>query len=303
MKIIDNNLIDSVAEKAKQSPRLRMNHNFHQSLQDKCHRFLNALEPGTQIPVHHHPTKDETFVILKGKVRVSTYNDDGKVVESCVLSHENGRYGVDIAKNVWHSLECIEPSVLLECKEGPFVEHEVDGILDIKSGKDIFLAGGCFWGTEHYFKQIEGVVETEVGFANGHTENPTYQEVYTDTTGFAETVYVKYNPTVVSLEFLLKMFFKAIDPTSLNKQGHDEGTRYRTGIYYTDPKDLPVIEKVFAEEQQNYQQPLAVEKLPLESFYIAEEYHQDYLDKNPTGYCHLPQSLFEFARSAKAKQL
>jgi peptide methionine sulfoxide reductase msrA/msrB len=303
MKIIDNNLIDSVVEKAKQSPRLRMNHNFHQSLQDKCHRFLNALEPGTQIPVHHHPTKDETFVILKGKVRVSTYNDDGKVVESCVISQENGRYGVDIAKNVWHSLECIEPSVLLECKEGPFVEHEVDGILDIKSGKDIFLAGGCFWGTEHYFKQIEGVVETEVGFANGHTENPTYQEVYTDTTGYAETVYVKYNPAVVSLEFLLKMFFKAIDPTSLNKQGHDEGTRYRTGIYYTDPKDLPIIEKVFAEEQQNYQQPLAVEKLPLESFYIAEEYHQDYLDKNPTGYCHLPRSLFEFARSAKAKQL
>lgn len=88
--------------------------------------------------------------------------------------------------------------------------------------KDIYLAGGCFWGTEHYFKQIKGVKETEVGFANGHTENPTYQEVYTDTTGFTETVHIKYNPEEVSLEFLLKMFFKAIDPTSLNKQGHDE---------------------------------------------------------------------------------
>ena len=96
------------------------------------------------------------------------------------------------------------------------------------------------------------------------------------------------------------MFFKAIDPTSLNKQGHDEGTRYRTGIYYTNAKDLPVIEKVFAEEQKKYQQPLAVEKLPLQNFYSAEEYHQDYLDKNPTGYCHLPESLFEFARKAKA---
>ena len=164
--------------------------------------------------------------------------------------------------------------------------------------KDIYLAGGCFWGTEHYFKQIAGVVDTEVGFANGHTENPTYQEVYTDQTGFAETVHVRYDSEQVSLDFLLQMFFKAIDPTSLNKQGHDEGTRYRTGIYYTDAEDLPVIEKVYAEEQQHHPQPLAVEKLPLNNFYTAEDYHQDYLDKNPTGYCHLPLSLFEFAKKA-----
>lgn len=165
--------------------------------------------------------------------------------------------------------------------------------------KVIYLAGGCFWGTEHFFKQIEGVMETEVGFANGHTENPTYQEVYTDTTGYVETVLVKYDPDVVGLEFLLEMYFKAIDPTSVNKQGHDEGTRYRTGIYYKDADDLPVINKVYAEEQANYPLPLAVEKLPLENFYTAEDYHQDYLDKNPTGYCHLPTSLFEFARKQK----
>ena len=170
------------------------------------------------------------------------------------------------------------------------------------SNKDIYLAGGCFWGTEHYFKQIEGVVNTEVGFANGHTENPSYEEVYTDTTGFAETVRVTYNPEVVSLEFLLQMYFKAIDPTSLNKQGHDEGTRYRTGIYYTHTEDLPIIEKVFAHVQKNFQQPLVVEKQPLENFYAAEAYHQDYLEKNPTGYCHLPLSLFEFARQSKAKK-
>ncbi|MBO4452162.1 MAG: peptide-methionine (S)-S-oxide reductase MsrA [Bacteroidaceae bacterium] len=170
-----------------------------------------------------------------------------------------------------------------------------------KTVKDIYLAGGCFWGTEHYFKQIEGVVATEVGFANGNTVNPTYKEVYTDTTGFAETVHVKYNPEEVSLRFLLQMFFKAIDPTSLNKQGHDEGTRYRTGIYYSDTEDLPVIERVYAEEQQHYQQPLVVEKQPLENFYTAEEYHQDYLDKNPDGYCHLPLSLFQFAKQAKEK--
>ena len=165
--------------------------------------------------------------------------------------------------------------------------------------KDIYLAGGCFWGTEHFFKQIEGVVETEVGFANGNTENPTYKEVYTDQTGFEETVHVKYNPDVVSLSFLLQMFFKAIDPTSLNKQGHDEGTRYRTGVYYTNAEDLQIIEKAFSEEQKKYQQTMVVEKLPLQNFFTAEEYHQDYLDKNPDGYCHLPLALFEFAKKAK----
>ena len=165
--------------------------------------------------------------------------------------------------------------------------------------KDIYLAGGCFWGTEHFFKQIEGVIETEVGFANGNTENPTYKEVYTDETGYAETVHVKYNPDVVSLNFLLQMFFKAIDPTSLNKQGHDEGTRYRTGIYYTNNDDICIIEKALNDEQKKYEQPLVVENLPLKNFYTAEEYHQDYLDKNPNGYCHLPLSLFEFARKAK----
>ena len=110
---------------------------------------------------------------------------------------------------------------------------------------------------------------------------------------------MKYDPDVVDLEFLLQMFFKAIDPTSLNTQGHDEGTRYRTGVFYTDTDDVPIIEKVFADEQKKYEQPLAVEKVPLENFYTAEEYHQDYLDKNPEGYCHLPHSLFEFARQAR----
>jgi peptide methionine sulfoxide reductase msrA/msrB len=164
--------------------------------------------------------------------------------------------------------------------------------------KDICLAGGCFWGTEHFFKQIEGVIETEVGFANGHTEHPTYKEVYTDQTGFAETVHVRYNPEVVSLEFLLRMFFKAIDPTSLNKQGHDEGTRYRTGVYYTDEVELPVIKRVFEEKQKLYTQPIVTEIAPLRNFFPAEEYHQDYLDKHPDGYCHLPVELFEFARKS-----
>jgi len=167
--------------------------------------------------------------------------------------------------------------------------------------KDIFLAGGCFWGTEHYFKQIGGVLNTEVGFANGNTDDPTYQEVYTDTTGYAETVRVQYDDAVVDLPFLLQMFFKAIDPISLNKQGHDEGTRYRTGVYYTMEEDLPVIRKVFDEEQKKLDQLIVVEVEPLRNFYPADESHQDYLDKHPDGYCHLPFELFEFARKAKRK--
>ena len=165
--------------------------------------------------------------------------------------------------------------------------------------KEIYLAGGCFWGTEHYFKQIDGVVDTEVGYANGTTENPTYKEVCTDKTGFAETVHVTYDPDKVSLKFLLEMYFKAIDPTSINRQGNDMGTQYRTGVYYTDSTDEAVINEVFAEEQKHIQGKIAVENLPLKNFYKAEDYHQDYLDKNPDGYCHLPQSLFEFARKAK----
>ena len=131
-KIIDNPLLDELTRRAQDSPRLRMNHNFHQSLEDKCHRMLNAVESGTVVPIHKHPTKDESFVILRGKVRVTTHNDDGSIIEDVVLSQESGNYGVDIPKNVWHKLESLEPgSVIFECKEGPFVEHEVEGILVI----------------------------------------------------------------------------------------------------------------------------------------------------------------------------
>ncbi len=163
--------------------------------------------------------------------------------------------------------------------------------------KELYLAAGCFWGAEHFFKQIQGVTFTEVGFANGNTDNPTYEQVYTDTTGYAETVHLRYNPLQVSLGFLLEMYFKAIDPTSLNQQGEDRGTRYRTGIYYTDPDDLPFINFSMAQEAPRHGLPLQVEVLPLRNFYPAEEYHQDYLDNNPTGYCHLPVALFDYARN------
>ena len=130
--VIDSKILDELTASAKASPRLRMNLNFHQSLEEKCHRFLNALEPCTVVPVHHHPTKDETFIVIRGRVKVMTYSDDGSVIESVVLCPDEGSYGVNIPKNVWHTLECLESAVLFECKEGPFVPHEVDGILELK---------------------------------------------------------------------------------------------------------------------------------------------------------------------------
>lgn len=130
--IIDNDLLDKISEKAKESPRLRMNYNFHQSLEEKCHRFLNAVEPGTDVPVHRHPTKDETFVLLRGRVRVTTHNDDGSIKEDIILCPEEGNYGVNIPKGVWHKVESLESgSCFFECKEGPFVPHEEDGILEL----------------------------------------------------------------------------------------------------------------------------------------------------------------------------
>ena len=126
VRVINKHLLDEVSAQAKASPRLRMNYNFHQSLEDKCHRMLNAVEPGTDIPIHRHPDKDESFVILRGKVRSTTYNDDGSVIDSVVLSQEDGIYGVDIPKNTWHKLESLEPaSVIFECKSGPYVEHDL----------------------------------------------------------------------------------------------------------------------------------------------------------------------------------
>ena len=125
--------MDSVSAQAKQSPRLRMNYNFHQSLDDKCHRFLNAMELGTEVAVHHHITKDESLVVLRGKVRVLIYNDEGEITENEVIDPKEGRYGVDIPKNTWHTVECLESgTVVFEVKEGPFVPHEIDGILEIK---------------------------------------------------------------------------------------------------------------------------------------------------------------------------
>jgi methionine-S-sulfoxide reductase len=158
--------------------------------------------------------------------------------------------------------------------------------------KVIYLAGGCFWGIQKYLDQFKGVEKTTVGYANGKTANPTYQEVKSQESGHSETVKVEYNPEVISLEKLLNYFYRVIDPTSVNKQGEDEGISYRTGIYYVDESDKDIINKVTNEVQKQYDKEIAVEIVPLDNFYDAEEYHQNYLVKNPTGYCHINISMF-----------
>ncbi|WP_212923061.1 peptide-methionine (R)-S-oxide reductase MsrB [Capnocytophaga cynodegmi] len=175
---------------------------------------------------------------------------------------------------------------------------KIETMNDKKNMKEIYFAGGCFWGTEHFFKQIRGVVATQVGYANGNTQKPSYEEVYTDKTGFTETVKVIYDPKQVDLQLLLDLFYETIDPTSLNKQGNDIGTRYRTGIYTIDDSDREMITKSLNELASKYNQPIVVENLPLKNFYDAEEYHQNYLDKNPGGYCHINPKLFQMAKEA-----
>ena len=153
--------------------------------------------------------------------------------------------------------------------------------------KKIVLAGGCFWGVEEFLSRINGVTETEVGYANGRTLNPTYEDVCNKNTYFAESCYVTYDENIVSLEEILKEYWSIINPTSLNKQGNDVGSQYRTGIYYLDEEDLDTIIKSKSENQKNYDKKIVTEIKPLINYYKAEDYHQKYLKKNPNGYCHI----------------
>ncbi len=165
--------------------------------------------------------------------------------------------------------------------------------------KEIYLAAGCFWGAEQYFSSIYGVADTEVGYANGQCANPSYEQVCREGTGHAETVKVAYDESKVSLAFLLELFYEAIDPTAVNRQGGDVGRQYRTGIYYTDPADLPVIQASLAALAARLTNPMAIEAEPLQGFWPAEEYHQKYLEKNPGGYCHIGPAQFRRAAAAR----
>ena len=159
--------------------------------------------------------------------------------------------------------------------------------------EDIYLAGGCFWGVEAYMERVYGVYDVTSGFANGTTENPTYKEVITGKTGHTETVHVQYDPERTDLKTIVEHFFMIVDPTSLNKQGNDRGTQYRSGIYYSNPEDKAIIDGVVATEQERYDDEIVTEVEPLTSYTVAEEYHQDYLEKNPDGYCHVEFDTLE----------
>lgn len=151
----------------------------------------------------------------------------------------------------------------------------------------IYLAGGCFWGVEEYFSRISGVAETTVGYANSDKENPTYKEICAHEVNAIEAVLVSYDESILSLDSLLDSYFAIIDPTSIDKQGEDSGYQYRSGIYYTDDSQLETIKNKIVEVQKDYAEKVVVEVLPLNNFFDAEEYHQDYLKKNPNGYCHI----------------
>lgn len=156
--------------------------------------------------------------------------------------------------------------------------------------KKIYLAGGCFWGIQAYFSKIDGIVDTKAGYANGHTKNPSYEDVLTGSTGHAETVVIEYHPKAIPTENILYRFFDIIDPTTINKQALDIGSQYRSGIYYVDKEDEAIINKVIDDVSTRYAHPVVTEVKPLEIFYTAEDYHQHYLDKNPNSYCHVDLS-------------
>ena len=156
--------------------------------------------------------------------------------------------------------------------------------------KTIYLAGGCFWGMQKFLDQFDGVLSTEVGYANGPDKAPTYEDVCSNS-GHAETVKVVYDEAIIPLPELLGFYFMVIDPLSVNRQGNDRGIQYRTGIYYTDEKQLPEIEALYREQEDKAGAKLAVELEPIGNFFSVEEYHQKYLNKNPGGYCHIPGSF------------
>lgn len=160
-------------------------------------------------------------------------------------------------------------------------------VFDTDNLEEIYLAGGCFWGLEAYMSRIPGVYDVTSGYANGNTEDPSYEDLIYRNSGHAETVHILYDPKLVTLDTILTYYFNVIDPTSLNKQGNDRGTQYRTGIYFSKDMDLKVIDAALEQEQMKYKKDIVVEVEALEHYYLAETYHQDYLDKNPNGYCHI----------------
>lgn len=175
--------------------------------------------------------------------------------------------------------------------------------MNMSGRSTLYFAGGCFWGVEHAFRQLDGVLDTTTGYANGHTPDPTYSQVKQGDTGYRETVRVCFDSSAVSVETLLKAFFIIVDVSQEDGQGHDIGDQYRTGIYYPSDLDRNLLERTrraFEEERLKHE-VFFTEFKELESFYDAEDYHQDYLVKNPTGYCHVGLKQFQAVRALNGR--
>lgn len=212
----------------------------------------------------------------------------GEVVR-VVKGSINEAQALALIANPKADLERLRASAASEARKASASSNSSNGKKSVSkmNTKTIYLAGGCFWGLEAYFQRIDGVIDAVSGYANGKTNNPSYEDVTRRNTGHAETVKVVYDSSKLSLDDILQYYFRVVDPTSLNKQGNDRGTQYRTGVYYTDASEQAIIAAALKKEQQKYSLPVVVENLPLKHFYEAEEYHQDYLIKNPNGYCHI----------------
>ena len=153
--------------------------------------------------------------------------------------------------------------------------------------RKIWLAGGCFWGVEAYFQQLKGILDTKVGYGQGEIDNPTYQQVCSGTTGYTEVCKLTYDEVTMPLEKILEHFFRIINPTTLNRQGADQGTQYRTGVYYGEEAEKSVIANFIHKMQAYHTDNIVVEVEPVRNFHLAEEYHQQYLQNTVGGYCHV----------------
>ncbi len=204
-----------------------------------------------------------------------------------------------ISSILFGAFGCIEE----ESMEGQINSEKNNKVVAHAASSQVYLAGGCFWGVEQYFALVPGVLDAVSGYSQGTVENPSYQEVCTGTTGHTETVQVIYDSSVVSLNHLLNLYFDIIDPYSINQQGNDRGPQYRTGIYYTNEADGQIAQNFIAEKQAATDRKIVVEVEPVRNFFPAESYHQDYLEKNPFGYCHISRDKFRKAASSVDRSL
>ena len=256
------------------------------------------------VPKDPTPFIDITKAIMRKWPEFKYYNGEYSDIEPHVtLAYGNesslSEVAAEVAKQV--PVQACATSICLSVgKPGQMITRKM--FLLNKKAKEIYLAGGCFWGTEQYLSSIHGVLHTEVGYANGTTHNPTYEEVCRGNTGYAETVKVCYDPEQISLAFLLSLFYESIDPTAVNRQGADRGNQYRTGIYYTDESDMRIIQDSIRVLQKHFRDKIAIQVQALENYFPAEEYHQSYLNKHPRGYCHIGFDKIEKAKLAREPQ-